>query len=67
MEEGQSFAAFGSEVIAQVSELAPGVLGAVKRLGPPAHPIPASGPLEKEVLPNPQNILRMLKEVAEIG
>ena len=67
VEEGQSFAAFGSEVIAQISELAPGVLGAVKRLGPPAHPIPASGPFEKEVLPNPQNILSMLREVADIG
>jgi 2-oxoisovalerate dehydrogenase E1 component len=64
VEEGVSFAAFGAEVIAKITELAPGALRAVKRLASPEHPIPSCGPLEKQVLPNPNSILGAIVEVA---
>lgn len=52
VEEGQGFAGFGSEVIAQLAER--GVLAdrVVRRLYPPESCIPSSGPLEKQVLPS---------------
>ena len=61
VEEGQAFAALGSELIAQIMELAPGVLRVSKRLAPPQHPIPSCGPLENELLPNAGSILSALK------
>jgi 2-oxoisovalerate dehydrogenase E1 component len=52
VEEGQGFAGFGSEIIAQLSEA--GALRGltVRRVYPPAWCIPSSGPLEKQVLPH---------------
>ncbi len=64
VEEGVGFAAFGSEVIAQLAERAPGTLRHVRRLASPPHPIPSSGPLEKSLLPNPESIFGALVEVA---
>ncbi len=64
VEEGHSFAALGSELIAQISELSPGLLRACKRLSPPEHPIPACGPLEKEVLPDSDSIVARLRELS---
>jgi len=52
VEEGQGFAGFGAEVAAQISESESGRGIVVRRLAPPAHCIPASGPLEQEMLPN---------------
>jgi 2-oxoisovalerate dehydrogenase E1 component len=60
VEEGLPFAALGSELLAQISELAPGVLRVAKRLAPPEHPIPSCGPLENELLPNGDSILTAL-------
>ncbi|HTC61812.1 MAG TPA: thiamine pyrophosphate-dependent enzyme [Candidatus Saccharimonadales bacterium] len=63
-EEGQSFAALGSELIAQISEFSPGLLRACKRLSPPEHPIPACGPLEKEILPATESIVSQMRELS---
>jgi 2-oxoisovalerate dehydrogenase E1 component len=57
VEEGVSFAAFGSEVISQLTELTPGPDRKYKRLGAPQHPIPASGPLEKQLLPGSTHLI----------
>jgi 2-oxoisovalerate dehydrogenase E1 component len=57
VEEGQNFAAFGAEVIAQIQESAPGILRCVRRLGPPRHPIPSCGVLEKKVLPGERHVI----------
>jgi 2-oxoisovalerate dehydrogenase E1 component len=61
VEEGQEFAALGSELIAQIMELSPGALHMAKRLSPPQHPIPSCGPLENELLPNVDSILASLE------
>ncbi|MBV8145645.1 MAG: pyruvate dehydrogenase [Gammaproteobacteria bacterium] len=52
VEEGQGFAGFGAEVLAQIAE-APALRALqVRRLYPPAHCVPASGGLEKQMLPS---------------
>lgn len=56
VEEGLNFAAFGAEVVTQLCELKPGALRRVQRLSSRRHPIPSSGPLEKEALPGPASI-----------
>ena len=61
VEEGQPFAALGSELIAQVMELAPGLLRRSKRLASPQHPVPSCGPLENDLLPNADSILKSLE------
>ncbi|MBI5241009.1 MAG: pyruvate dehydrogenase [Elusimicrobia bacterium] len=63
VEEGQAFAALGSEVIARVAESAPGVLKAAARLAAARHPIPAAPELEAEVLPGAKHIVRRAKEL----
>lgn len=63
VEEGLPFAALGSELIAQIAELAPGLLRACKRLSPPHHPIPSSGPLELELLPGADAIVAELESL----
>jgi 2-oxoisovalerate dehydrogenase E1 component len=67
VEEGLGFAALGAELIAQISERAPGRLRQVRRLGPPEHPIPSCGPLENELLPNPRSIAAAVEELARRG
>jgi 2-oxoisovalerate dehydrogenase E1 component len=57
VEEGLAFAALGSELLAQISELAPGVLRTAKRLAPPEQPIPSCAPLENLLLPSSDAIL----------
>jgi 2-oxoisovalerate dehydrogenase E1 component len=57
VEEGQGFAGFGAEVIAQLAELTPPPAIAVQRLFPPEHCVPASGSLEREVLPGLERIV----------
>jgi 2-oxoisovalerate dehydrogenase E1 component len=65
VEEGLSFAAFGAEVIAQVTESAPGVLRQVHRVAPPRHPIPACGPLEKALLPGASHIVKAVVDLVQ--
>jgi 2-oxoisovalerate dehydrogenase E1 component len=63
VEEGQAFAALGSEVVAKVAEAAPGVLKCVGRLAAARHPIPAAPNLEAEALPGAKHIVRKAKEM----
>jgi len=63
VEEGLSFTAFGAEVVAQIMELAPGVIKAIGRVGSPPHAIPACGPMEKEMLPGPAQIVSRARVV----
>jgi 2-oxoisovalerate dehydrogenase E1 component len=67
VEEGLSFAAFGGEVAAQILEAAPGVLRHFRRLGSPRHPIPACGPLERQLLPGVTHVKKAVLEVMEVG
>ncbi len=57
VEEGQGFAGFGAEVMAQLAERAPEFRGQVGRLAPPSDIIPASGAMEKTMLPSLELIL----------
>jgi 2-oxoisovalerate dehydrogenase E1 component len=63
IEEGYSFAAWGSEVIARLTEYDPSLLRAVRRVSLPEYPIPCSGPLEAQALPNPDKVLNRIKEM----
>jgi 2-oxoisovalerate dehydrogenase E1 component len=63
IEEGQNFAAFGAEVIAQIHESAPGILKSVRRVGPPRHSIPSCGVLEKELLPGEKHVIEAALEI----
>ncbi|MDP6626129.1 MAG: transketolase C-terminal domain-containing protein, partial [Nitrospinota bacterium] len=63
VEEGQGFAGFGSEVVAQIAEYNPGLLKKIKRIMPVETPIPACGHLEKQMLPRTDNIIRQIMEV----
>ncbi|MBX9622820.1 MAG: hypothetical protein K2X82_03310 [Gemmataceae bacterium] len=66
VEEGQAFAGFGAEAIAAVVEQV-GRRVAVRRVGPPAAPIPACGPLEKAWLPTAPAVVRAAREVMADG
>jgi 2-oxoisovalerate dehydrogenase E1 component len=63
VEEGQNFAALGAEVAAQLLEQGSGTVRQFRRLGPPPHPIPSCGPLEKELLPGPALIVQAVREM----
>ncbi len=63
VEEGLSFCAMGSEVVAQVMQSAPGVLKEIQRVSSPRHPIPSCGPLEKAVLPGSEHIVDAVRKV----
>ena len=67
VEEGMTFAAVGSELIAQICELAPGVLRRVMRVGPPQTPIASCGQLENEMLPDHSAVVAALREVCGHG
>ena len=58
VEEGQGFAGFGAEVISQLAERGALSSLSVGRVYPPAHCIPSSGPLEKQVLPSLDDIVQ---------
>jgi len=66
VEEGISFAALGSELLAQISECVPGLLQQVRRLASPRHPIPSSGPLEKRCLPGESHIIETVLEMITV-
>jgi len=61
-EEGQGFAGFGAEIVAQIAEQDATLLKKVKRIVPLAIPIPAAGPAEKAMLPNVDNIIASILE-----
>jgi acetoin:2,6-dichlorophenolindophenol oxidoreductase subunit beta len=62
-EAAKSFGA-GAEIVARVCESAFDCLDApVQRIGVPDVPIPQSGPLEREVIPNVQSIVAAVKRV----
>jgi 2-oxoisovalerate dehydrogenase E1 component len=65
VEEGHGFAAFGSEVIAQIHELAPQALKRSRRLFAPEHPIPSCKPLELALLPGEPHIVQAALEVTQ--
>ncbi len=57
VEEGIGFAAFGSEVIAQLCELLGPLPFNVRRLASAPVPIPSSPPLERAVLPGTEDVV----------
>ncbi|MGA2231322.1 MAG: thiamine pyrophosphate-dependent enzyme [Tepidisphaeraceae bacterium] len=57
VEEGQGFAGFGAEVIAQIVERRPGVVRRLRRVAATPHAIPGSGPMEKKALPGVSQIV----------
>jgi len=63
VEEGQAFAALGSEAVAQIVEAAPNALRQAGRLSAARHPIPAAPILEREALPGAGHIVRKAKEL----
>jgi 2-oxoisovalerate dehydrogenase E1 component len=67
IEEGYSFAAWGSEIVTKIMEESPGTLRSVRRVAMAKYPIPCSGPLELQMLPNETSVLAALKEIATPG
>jgi 2-oxoisovalerate dehydrogenase E1 component len=65
VEEGQAFAGFGAEVVTQIAErdLLQGLK--LRRLAPGGHCIPASGPLEKTVLPSVAGIVEAVLKMRQ--
>jgi 2-oxoisovalerate dehydrogenase E1 component len=57
VEEGQGFAGFGAELLAQLAEHGALEKISVRRVMPPSFCIPSCGPLEKEYLPNTDSII----------
>jgi len=66
VEEGQGFSGFGAEVVSQLAERDSLDGLTVRRLNPPAHCIPSSGPLEKEMLPGVQGIVRAVLDMSQV-
>lgn len=62
-EEGQGFAGFGAEVVAQLAEQAPDFRGRIARVAPPADIVPSSGAMERAMLPSLETILARAVEV----
>ena len=62
-EEGQAFAALGSEAVAQIVEAAPGALKGLARVSAARQPIPAAPNLEQAALPGAASIARKAKEL----
>lgn len=63
VEEGQGFAAFGAEALAQTVEAIPGTLQRVRRLAAPSHAIPSCKQLELELLPGQHHIISAAREM----
>lgn len=62
VEEGQGFASFGSEIIAQLAAAIRDTVLIYKRIFPPNAPIPASKFCEDAMLPNANNIIQAILE-----
>ena len=65
VDEGQGFASFSSEIIAQLSEIEPSLLQRIKRVYPPAISIPASGAMEKAMLPEIESVIDAALEATQ--
>ena len=63
VEEGQGFAGFASEVISQLAERDQLASLKIRRLHPAAACIPSSGPLEKQMLPSVEDVIRVALEM----
>ncbi|HSQ26062.1 MAG TPA: transketolase C-terminal domain-containing protein, partial [Anaerolineales bacterium] len=63
LEEGSYSLGWGAEILAQVSAAMGGRLGQAARLAARDLPIPASGPLEAQVLPSVEDILRLAQKM----
>ncbi len=64
IEEGLSFAALGSEIIAQITEKTLGGFTLrASRLGATPHPIPSCSQLEKDCLPGPDAITAKILQI----
>jgi len=57
VEEGTRTLGWGAEIIARISEKYGGYISYSNRLGAADLPIPASGQLEEQVLPNVEDII----------
>ena len=62
VEEGQGFAGFGAEILSQIAEYGLSE-NRVKRIFASPEIIPASGILEKQALPNTENIIPKILEL----
>lgn len=61
VEEGQGFAALGAEIIAQIAVQDASLLsGGLRRIAAAEYPIPASGMLEQEALPQAETIVKTI-------
>ncbi len=65
VEEGQGFASLGSEFLAQVHQRTRGSMPLIQRLSARPGCIPASGPMEKEFLPNVDSIVKTCVEMIQ--
>jgi 2-oxoisovalerate dehydrogenase E1 component len=63
VEEGCGFASWGAELVAGLHHQLGSALRVSARCRSAEHCIPASGPLEKQVLPNPRSILAAILEL----
>ena len=63
VEEGTLTLGWGAEVIARVVEHTPNGLRAIRRLASKDFPIPASGYLEREFLPNEEDIVAKVRKI----
>ena len=63
IEEGSLSLGWGAEVLAQAAEVFGTRLESAQRLGAQDSPVPASGPLEKAVLPNLEDIIKAARKM----
>ena len=67
VEEGNKIGGWGAELSSSLHEEAYDLLdGPIKRLGAPDIPIPASGPMEKEMLPSVDLVVRAINSISNI-
>ena len=62
-EEGQAFAGFGAEVLAQMAESASAKPRRISRMGPPQDIIPSSSSMERAMLPSLEGIIDAAKRL----
>ncbi len=65
LEEGNKIGGWGAEVSAILNEALNDLDLRIKRLGAYDNPIPSSAPMEREVLPSVDRIIKMIKEIVD--
>lgn len=60
IEEGQGFASFSAEILAQLATLKTGMAWKVARVAAPPVCIPSCGPLEKQILPSLDSVVKQV-------